>query len=100
MKAGKQMYTNTPRDLRSIRVPEDPVQVEFCPSWNWEYKWPTIYVYRRKSSWNPNSNVKESPRRLLASSSILPPPSSHCTLLPAMDNTARVSKILFHILSF
>jgi hypothetical protein len=34
--------------LRSIHVPEDPVQVEFCPSWNSEYKWPTICGYRKK----------------------------------------------------
>jgi hypothetical protein len=28
-------------------------------SWNWVYRWLTAYVYRRKYSWNPNSNTLE-----------------------------------------
>ena len=45
-------------DLRSIYVPEGPVQVEFCACRNWV----RTYVHTRQSSWNPNSNALEPDR--------------------------------------
>jgi len=62
-----------------------------------------MYVYRKQSSWNPNSNTTQcnligrsmtAPPPVISPSSILPPPSSPRAFIPAAKNLVCVSKTL------
>jgi len=63
---------------------------------------------QRQSSSNPRSNTPKTwsvtawpPHRLSSPSSILPPSSSHCAVIPARKNSAWVCNILlFHFSCF
>jgi hypothetical protein len=68
------------------------------------YIWSTTYVYSNIFNWNPNSTTMErdqprddSPAACVIAPSILPPPFSHCALIPARKICCALKK-LFQLL--
>ena len=50
--------------------------------------------------WNLIGRSMTASPPVLSSRSILPPPSSHCTSIPARNNSAHVSQMLFQFFTF
>jgi len=61
MKSPIFMIFQTLPDIRTIYVPKDTAQVEFCANLI-EYRCTCIYICTRESMWNPNSSSVESDR--------------------------------------
>ena len=85
-------WIQTLNNLRTGYRPEDPTPVGI------QYKCGQIYVYKQRIPVDTQTPTHQkligrsmaAPPHVLSPSSILPPPLSHCAIIPARKNSLRV----------
>ena len=89
-------------DLHNSYVAVGQTQVEFCASRLIRYTYGQIYLYleangveiqAESTHWKLRGHCMTAPLSVLSPSSILPPCSSDCVVIPAKENMERFLKI-------